>query len=108
MTIKPYSRRNFLKLAAVGFGSLGLNPWSRLFEALDFPIHDRLGRAFTKVEIKSRPDIDSQTVGVLYDDAVVPWLREVVGRHPFRYRQRWVETPEGYIWSSDLQPVRKK
>jgi hypothetical protein len=106
MTIKPYSRRNFLKLAAVGFGSLGLNPWSRLFQAPDFPIHDRLGRAFTKVEIKSRPDIDSQTVGVLYDDAVVPWLREVVGRHPFRYRQRWVETPEGYIWSSDLQPVR--
>ena len=74
----------------------------------DFPEADRLGRAFTMVELKARPDSEATTVGTLYDDAVVPWLREVVGTHPFRYKQRWVETPEGYIWASNLQPVRNQ
>jgi len=106
MEKRSLSRRQFLRLAAIGLGSLSLAPWERGLAQTSFPESERLGRAFTKVEIKSRPDIDASTVGVLYDDAVVPWLREVVGRHPFRYRQRWVETPEGYVWGSDLQPVR--
>lgn len=105
MSNRYNSRRNFLKLAALSIGSLGLRPWTRLFNIEDFPEYERLGRVFGKVEIKARPDIDAETVGVLYDDAVIPWLREVVGRHPYRYRQRWVETPDGYIWGSDVQPV---
>jgi hypothetical protein len=108
MNRKRVSRRQFLKMAALGLGTLGFSPWSNLFQVDEFPQAERLGRAFNKVEIKSRPDIDADTVGVLYDDAVVPWLREVTGRHPFRYRQRWVETPDGYIWGSDLQPVRNQ
>ena len=99
------TRRDFLKVAAAGLGGLGINPWSSLFVIPDFPDFDRLGRAFTKVEIKSRPDIDSPTVDTIYDDTVVPCLREVVGNHPFRYKQRWYETPQGYIWASELQPV---
>lgn len=106
MDTKRFTRRQFLKLSALGLGSLGLKPWNRLFTLDDFPQYERLGRAFAKVEIKSRPDIDAETVGVLYDDAVVPWLHEMSGRHPYRYKQRWVETPDGYIWASDLQPVR--
>ncbi|MDH3943050.1 MAG: L,D-transpeptidase [Anaerolineae bacterium] len=35
----------------------------------------------------------------------MPWLREVVGNNQYRYNQRWVETPDGYIWSPLLQPV---
>ncbi|MGW8249177.1 MAG: L,D-transpeptidase family protein [Anaerolineales bacterium] len=106
MRNKTLTRRDFLKLSAAGAGWLGLRPWVRLFQVEDFPKHDRLGRVFGKVEVKSRPDIDSETVGVLYDDSVVPWLREITGRHPYRYRQRWVETPDGYVWGSELQPVR--
>jgi lipoprotein-anchoring transpeptidase ErfK/SrfK len=108
MTMYPkrVSRRQFLKLAALGLGTMGLRPWSNLFQLNEFPQFERLGRAFNKVEIKARPDVDADTVGVLYDDAVVPWLREIVGRNPYRYRQRWVETPQGYIWGSELQPVR--
>ena len=65
-----------------------------------------MGRvAVGKVDVKSRPDVDSQTSSVLYEDAVVLWLREVVGRNPYRTNQRWVETPDGYIWSPYLQPV---
>jgi lipoprotein-anchoring transpeptidase ErfK/SrfK len=58
-----------------------------------------------KVNVKLRPDESSQTVEVLYEDAVVPRLREIVGSHPLRHNQRWVETPDGYIWSPHLQPV---
>lgn len=106
MNKSTISRRSFLQLSALGLGSIGLRPFSRLFELPEFPQAERLGRAFAKVEIRSRPDIDAPTTTVLYDDAVVPWLREVVGRNPYRYRQRFVETPQGYIWASELQPVR--
>ncbi len=72
-----------------------------------FPEAERLGRVNVgKVERKISPDIDSQTVDVLYEDAVVPWLREVVGRNPYRVNQRWVDTPDGYIWAPYLQPVK--
>lgn len=73
----------------------------------DFPQAERLGRVCVgKVELKAKPDQDSETVGVLYEDAVVPWLREVVGRRPYYINQRWVETPQGYIYSPYIQPVR--
>lgn len=93
-----------MKVAALGLGSLAFKPWM----GQEFPQAERLGRAFNKVELRSRPNVDAPGVGVLYDDAVVPWLREVVGRNPYRYKQRWVETPDGYAWASDLQPVRNQ
>ncbi|RMF47370.1 MAG: L,D-transpeptidase [Anaerolineae bacterium] len=100
------SRRQFLQLAGLGLGGLALRPLRRWFALPDFPKHSRLGRVATgKVELKVRPDYDSETVGVLYDDAIVPWLHEVVGYRPGRNNQRYVETPQGYIWSADLQPV---
>jgi hypothetical protein len=44
--------------------------------------------------------------GVLYEDAVVPWLKETVGPKPYYINQRWVETPDGFIYASYVQPVR--
>ena len=100
------SRRTLLKLAALSLGNVGLRPLRRVFSLPDFPQAKRLGRVCEgKVEVKAQPDYDSQAVGVLYEDAVVPWIKEVVGRWPWRNNQRWVETPEGYIWSPYLQPV---
>jgi lipoprotein-anchoring transpeptidase ErfK/SrfK len=101
------SRRDFLKLIALGMGSLAFRPMIQLATLPDFPLAERLGRVNAgKIDVKARPDADSQTTGVLYEDAVVPWLREVVGVNLYRTNQRWVETPEGYIWSPYLQPVR--
>lgn len=109
MKSKPIGRRDFLKLGALGLGSLAARPWGlRLFELPDFPDSDRLGRCVGKVELKARPDYGSETVGVLYDDTVVPWLKEVAGSWPGRNNQRFVETPDGYIWSAYLQPVENK
>ncbi len=102
-----YSRRDFLKLGALGLGSLIFWPRLRIARLPEFPAAERLGRVNVgKVDIKLKPDADSQTVGPLYEDAVVPWLREVVGPNLYRTNQRWVETPDGYIWSPYLQPVR--
>jgi hypothetical protein len=75
----------------------------------DFSSSEHLGRVNAgKVDLKARPDVDSQTVGVLFEDSVVSWLRETVGRNLNRTNQRWVETPDGYIWSPHLQPVQNQ
>lgn len=103
---KIITRRDFLKISALGVGSLAMLPYKTTLLQDDFPSSERLGRAFNKTDIKLKPDIDSPTVKSIYDDAVVPWLREIVGYHPYRFRQRWVETTDGYIWASDLQPVK--
>jgi lipoprotein-anchoring transpeptidase ErfK/SrfK len=99
-------RRDFLKLAALGLGSLGLKPWRRLFQLPQFPDAQRLGRVvWWGTELKTRPSLDSPAVRSLVEDDLFPWIREVVGSHPTEFNQRWVETPEGYIWSPHLQPV---
>jgi hypothetical protein len=104
---RTISRRDFLRGAALGLGGAVLMPrrWSP-DEPLVSDDH-RLGRVCVgKVDVKAGPSIDSETVGVLYEDAVVQWLRERTGSYPFRTNQRWVETPDGYIWSAYVQPVR--
>jgi lipoprotein-anchoring transpeptidase ErfK/SrfK len=106
MSEKRINRREFLKTASLGLGAVLLQPLQQKLQLADFPVSERLGRSFAKVDIKARPDFDAQTVGNLYDDAITPWLREVVGYHPYRYKQRWVETPDGYIWASEMQQVR--
>jgi lipoprotein-anchoring transpeptidase ErfK/SrfK len=104
---KPVSRRNFIKIASLGMGGIALRSWLPAAPKVAFPNYDRLGRVCVgKVELKQRPDESSSTIGVLYEDAVVPWLKEVVGPKPYYINQRWVETPDGYIYASYLQPVR--
>jgi hypothetical protein len=110
MRQNPFTRREFLKLSALAVGGLYLRPWdSRRLLEQDFPQAERLGRVCVgKVDLKSQPDEDAETVGILYEDAVVPWLREKVGRWSWRNNQRYVETPDGYIWSPYLQPVKNQ
>lgn len=104
---RPLSRRDFLKAAALSLGGLGFRPWASLLKLQEFPEHDRLGRVIGgRVPLKRQPDIDSEDVGVLYEDEVVPWLTEVVGSRPLWYSQRFVETPGGYVYAPNLQPVR--
>ena len=106
------SRRDFLKLAGLGLGTLALNPFNRVLPLADFPASNRLGRNCMggKVDIKSQPDVTSSTVKTVYEDTILPWLREVNALNPDlnRINQRWVETPEGFVYSSYLQPVRNQ
>ncbi len=106
---KRLSRREFIKLATLGVGGTVLRPLLKVLPAADFPQAERLGRvAKGWVDLKARPDYDSPTIGTLYEDTVVVWLREVAGYWPYRNNQRWVETPDGYVWCAYLQPVRNQ
>ena len=102
------TRRDFLKLVGGAAGALALNPFSRVLPLPEFPQGQRLGRLTASVDILSSPRIDYPPSGKAYEDAVVPLLREITaGTQDFNYiDQRWVETPEGYIFSGFVQPVR--
>lgn len=111
-----WTRRNFLQMTALGALSLAAPALSgpaqlpsRRFLLPEFPTGEKLGRVIGgRVKIGLRPDEDSAEVGELFDDQVVPWLREVVGRRPLWQNQRFVETPQGYIYAPNLQPVRNQ
>ncbi len=106
---KSVSRREFLKTSLVaGMGLAVLKPYDVATRFLqEFPEGKKLGRVLAKLDLKSRPSPDSQTVSTLYDDAIVVWLREVMG-DPFPMfptNRRWIETPEGYLPAPLVQPV---
>jgi lipoprotein-anchoring transpeptidase ErfK/SrfK len=97
-----FSRREFLHHSLLSAGALLLPQW-------DFQTEERLGRVTGgMIEVKARPDPDSPTVERIYQDTVLPWVHEVIGRRPYRFNQRWVETPKGYVWAPDLQPVHNQ
>jgi lipoprotein-anchoring transpeptidase ErfK/SrfK len=120
------SRREFLKLTGLGMGALALNPlnlrWNFPASAgglalPDFPKADLLGRNCTSdtnlewggtVPIMTRPDVSATKVRDAHRDEIFPWLREVSAENVNlnNPNQRWVETPEGYIWSPYLQPCQ--
>jgi hypothetical protein len=105
------SRRDFLKLAGVGAGALALRPLNRVFALPQFPESETgmLGRVpfIGTVNLHSKPDVNSPVAKTVYEDGLVPWLREVnaITKDLNRVNQRWVETPEGYGYAADLQPV---
>lgn len=100
------TRREFLKLSALGLGSLALSPGQQI-DSQEFPQFERLGRVLAAgIPLHSRPTSESTVVRRLAEDEIIPVLRRVVGYQPFRINQTWVETLDGYIWSPEVQPVR--
>lgn len=103
---KHVYRRDFLKAGGLALAAVVL-PDSPARQPKD-DSHQRLplGRiAVSRVELRARPSIESETVGLLYQDAVVVRQREVVGYQPNRINQRWIETPQGFLWAGQVQPV---
>ena len=99
-------RRSILKVGAGAFAGLLIPRSIGGLLQQDFPQAERLGRvAVGKMDLKAAPSVDSATVGSVFQDDVVPLLHSVVGWHPYRTNQRWVETPEGYLWAGQVQPV---
>jgi lipoprotein-anchoring transpeptidase ErfK/SrfK len=110
-----FSRRKFIKTGLMGAGALALLPYikrtqvpifNKLMASIEWPDSPQLGRVcMGKVEIKAKPSFESQTTKVIYDNAVVAWLREVIGEPNLNRgkNRRWVETPDGYIYAPDLQ-----
>jgi hypothetical protein len=106
------SRRDFLKIAGAGLGALAFNPLKlKEFPLVlpQFPVGDRLGRVLSMIDVRSEPSINAPSVNVLYDDAVVVWEQEVVtsgAKDPNLINQRWVKTPDGFIYADNVQPVK--
>jgi hypothetical protein len=120
------SRREFLKFSALAMGGLALSS-GRMGKVLaagsqalqhdpitpDFPVNQQLGRISvgewgTRVPIRSEPFIDAPSIGSAWYDDVFEWKQEVIAKQVDRLRinQRWVETPDGYIYADDVQKVR--
>jgi hypothetical protein len=106
MSKKP-SRRDFLKLAGLGLGALAFRPFEQLYLP-QFPTADRLGRILFATDVMAKPSFDAQVLGRVYEDAVVEWNSETVSsvRNPNVFNQRWVQTPQGFVYSPNVQPVR--
>jgi lipoprotein-anchoring transpeptidase ErfK/SrfK len=115
---REISRRDFLKLSAAAAGAVmlpaGLSSGlvrpdlAGLPRLADFPEAEFLARVTSDSNVRARPDINSEIVGVVREDDVVPWLREVSGEFPQAAVRRWVETPVGWVWSPFMQPVKNQ
>ncbi|MFQ5942352.1 MAG: L,D-transpeptidase family protein [Anaerolineales bacterium] len=94
------SRREFLKLSGVSLAATAL-------PQIPFPQTDRLARITDpEVPLYKRPQPDSPILGVRSFDELLEVGREVVGRGVYPHNNVWLETPEGFIWSSAAQLVR--
>lgn len=116
---KDLSRRDFLKLTGAGIGAIALGRFNRVLALSDiytplpqFPAGDFLGRVavtpnFYSTELKPKPDSAATKIRDVAQDEIVTWNREVIGTDVAgRSNRKWVETPDGFIYSADLQPVR--
>ncbi|HAF61599.1 MAG TPA: hypothetical protein DCK95_04665 [Anaerolineaceae bacterium] len=121
MTInnKNISRRDFLKKSMAGVGGLALlanRLNTRLFDDFDylqdFPDSEYFARNMVylpnTLPIRSKPSADASAVRLMGVDECLAWNRVVVGEAPLgrNSNNRWVETPEGYVYLPSVQKVR--
>jgi len=119
---KDLSRRDFLKLSGVGIAGLNAMALDR-YKSFDFgqlnmpkrlpqfPASEIIGRVVDPdIDLRSQPTNDpnlNTSIAKLGADTLVEWNREVLGNVIGGLNnQRYVETPQGYIYSSVLQPTR--
>ncbi|NUQ84121.1 MAG: L,D-transpeptidase [Anaerolineales bacterium] len=116
------SRREFLKLSSLGLAGLGALAFDRFksfdFDALSapkrlpqFPNSPIIGRTVDPgIDLRSAPTNDpnlNTSIAKLPADTLLEWNREVVGNVVGGLNnQRYVETPQGYVYGSVLQPTR--
>jgi hypothetical protein len=116
---RPVSRRDFLKLAGLGLGAMAFRPPDiKLLDRLympkrlpQFPGSTIIGRVTdSDVDLRSRPTNDptfNTSVAKLPADTLIEWNREVVGKVIYGLsNQRYVETTNGFVYASVVQPTR--
>ena len=119
MNQRRFSRRDFLKLTGAGLGAVALGPHSIFnFETLSrprrlpqFPNSPIIGRVVDPdIDLRNQPTNDpglNTSIAKLPADTLVEWGRQVIGNVIGGLtNQRYVETPQGFIYSSVLQPTR--
>ena len=117
------SRRDFIKLAGLGLGAMAFNRvsphdidyrweiFSQPKRLPQFPGSAIIGRVTEPdIDIRNRPTNNpnqNTSIGKLGADSLVEWNREVVGNVIGGLtNQRYVETPQGYVYGSVVQPTK--
>ena len=119
---RKLSRRDFLKIAGIAGASLGalafkpyrtveLEYLSRPKRLPQFPDSEIIGRVVDPgIDLRNSPTNDpsiNTSIAKLDADTLVEWNRQVLGNVIGGLtNQRYVETPNGFIYASVLQPTR--
>jgi len=112
--MKLISRRNFIKAFSMGVFASAIRSNASYAHNYFIPeIYDsyRLGRVlpwYGKVDIKSAPDPESNTVETKFEDEILICDKEIIGKAYSIYPRNnlWYETTNGYVPAFKLQPVR--
>ncbi len=100
------TRREFLKLSTIALGAAAFRTLSPTDLRLGQPL-TQLGRVtIASAKVISRPNPQGQLLGTKARDELVEIRRAVVGEGWFPHNHVWFEIPEGYIYSSLVQPVK--
>ena len=92
-------------LGAAALASGSLTP--RVADSPQWVLGARLGRMTeSRIRLYNRPQPDGKDIGFKYRDEVVTIIRDVVGLGFYPHNHVWFETPDGYAYSSWVQPVR--
>ncbi len=109
------TRRDFLKLSAITFGTLAMPklPSLQNVNNINTDTKIKLGRICAgdegaRFELKAEPNLNASNLGYVWRDEIVEWKQEVIANQLDynRYNQKWVETPNGYIYGPYVQPVK--
>lgn len=104
--IRKYSRRDFLRFAALGVTSLAFRPTYDFGELAE---NDNLARVgTTSVSVYSQPDDKSQIKFQRYRDEIINIYYEVISDKSPQYNPLWYRVWGGYIHCAHLQRVHHK
>lgn len=96
------SRRDFLRLGAIGLGSFLLHPSPRPNELAQ----THLGRvAEARCDVFDRPSLDGKIVRSYWKDMVVRILEATIGDEEPGHNRIWYRLDNGYAHSGVIQPV---
>lgn len=101
--ISKLSRRDFLKLSSLAFGSLAFSPFRP--DSFSFDDSNVVRVATTSVSVYSGPSDENRITGTWYRDELVHVYDEVIAQEP-KYNPVWYRVWGGYMHRSRLQPVK--
>ncbi len=106
--MKQYTRRDFLKLTALGLGGLAFRPFYGVGESISQDLDsDQVARvAIPSISVYSQPDDTSKIVYTRYHDELVNIYDEVISDKGPEWNPLWYRVWRGYIHSARLQRVK--
>ncbi len=106
--LRKLTRREFLKLSSLTLSAAVFPSLSPTDLRLPAPLTS-LGRiTLKKARVLNRPNRLGETIGYVDYDTVVTVQRAVVGEGFYPHNHVWIEIPEGYVYSSWVQPVKNE